>query len=196
MRQVSPFDPAGLRERLAQIEKIISDADFWNDPEAAQKIMKEKKSIDDSLAELDGLTGDMEELQLLCEMAEEENDEELASEAATAAASLKAGLEQLKIKTLLGDKYDRNNAIIQVHAGSGGTDAQDWAELLLRMYTRWCEKKKYKARMLDLQDDPEADRRVLSADDSAYNRPDSCPGWFLSAHLAVFRRFHRLPVTG
>ena len=155
MRQVSPFDPAGLRERLAQIEKIISDADFWNDPEAAQKIMKEKKSIDDSLAELDGLTGDMEELQLLCEMAEEENDEELASEAATAAASLKAGLEQLKIKTLLGDKYDRNNAIIQVHAGSGGTDAQDWAELLLRMYTRWCEKKKYKARMLDLQDDPE-----------------------------------------
>ena len=70
MRQVSPFDPAGLRERLAQIEKIISDADFWNDPEAAQKIMKEKKSIDDSLAELDGLTGDMEELQLLCEMAE------------------------------------------------------------------------------------------------------------------------------
>lgn len=155
MRQVSPFDPTGLRERLKEIENIISDNDFWNDPDRAQTIMKEKKSIDDSLAELEELARSMEELQLLCEMAEEENDEELAAEAAASVKTLNRGLEQLKIKTLLSGKYDRNNAIIQIHAGSGGTDAQDWAELLLRMYTRWCEKKKYKARIIDLQDDTE-----------------------------------------
>ncbi len=152
---MSPFDPAGLKERLGQIENELNRSDFWDDPESAQKVMKEKKSIDDKLAELENLEAQMDDLDVMVEMAEEEQDEDLAAEAEEACAALSAALEDLRLRTLLNGKYDKNNAIISVHAGSGGTDAQDWAEMLFRMYTRWCEKKGYKAKLIDMQDDTE-----------------------------------------
>lgn len=133
----------------------MNKSGFWDDPESAQKIMKEKKSLDDKLSELDGLSGQMEDLEVMIEMADEEQDELLAEEAQEAFDKLSADLEDLRLRTLLNGKYDKNNAIISVHAGSGGTDAQDWAEMLFRMYTRWCEKKGYKAKLIDMQEDPE-----------------------------------------
>ena len=78
-------------------------------------------------------------------MAEEEPDESLTEEAAGSCKEISNALEALKLRTLLDGKYDQNNAIVSVHAGAGGTDAQDWAEMLFRMYTRWCEKKGYKS---------------------------------------------------
>ena len=152
---MSPFDPAGLKERLGKIEQEMSRDGFWDDPESAQKLMKEKKSIDDRLEELDSLGSQLEDLEVMVEMAEEENDEEMAQEAEESLKSLEKSLEDLRLRTLLNGKYDKNNAIISVHAGSGGTDAQDWAEMLLRMYTRWCEKRGYKAKLIDMQDDTE-----------------------------------------
>ncbi|MCI6821674.1 MAG: peptide chain release factor 2 [Clostridiales bacterium] len=149
------LDPAGLKERLGKIEQEMSRDGFWDDPESAQKLMKEKKSIDDRLEELDKLGSQLEDLEVMVEMAEEENDEEMAQEAEESLKSLEKSLEDLRLRTLLNGKYDRNNAIISVHAGSGGTDAQDWAEMLLRMYTRWCEKRGYKAKLIDMQDDTE-----------------------------------------
>lgn len=128
---------------------------FWDTPETAQKSMKEKKSCEDKLHELKELSDQMEELELMLEMAEEEQDESLAKEAEETFESLSKSLENLKLRTLLDGKYDQNNAIISVHAGSGGTDAQDWAEMLFRMYSRWCEKKGYKARLVDMQADTE-----------------------------------------
>lgn len=128
---------------------------FWDNPEDAQKSMKEKKSCEDKLHELKELSDQMEELELMLEMAEEEQDESLAKEAEETFESLSKSLENLKLRTLLDGKYDQNNAIISVHAGSGGTDAQDWAEMLFRMYSRWCEKKGYKARLVDMQADTE-----------------------------------------
>lgn len=128
---------------------------FWDNPETAQKSMKEKKSCEDKLHELKELSDQMEELELMLEMAEEEQDESLAQEAEETFESLSKSLENLKLRTLLDGKYDQNNAIISVHAGSGGTDAQDWAEMLFRMYSRWCEKKGYKARLVDMQADTE-----------------------------------------
>ena len=128
---------------------------FWDNPETAQKSMKEKKSCEDKLHELKELSDQMEELELMLEMAEEEQDESLAKEAEETFESLSKSLENLKLRTLLDGKYDQNNAIISVHAGSGGTDAQDWAEMLFRMYSRWCEKKGYKARLVDMQADTE-----------------------------------------
>lgn len=152
---MSPFDPAGLKERLAELDAKITEEGFWDDPESAQKTMKEKKSLEDKINELETLEGSMEELEVTLEMAAEAEDEELAKEAEELAKKLADSLEDLRLRTLLNGKYDKNNAIISVHAGSGGTDAQDWAEMLLRMYTRWCEKKGYKAKLIDMQDDTE-----------------------------------------
>ena len=152
---MSPFDPAGLEERLEKIENKMSENGFWDEPEAAQKLMKEKKSVEDKLDIMKKLTAMMEDLEIMVEMAEEGNDEELAMEAEESSSRLQSQLEQLRLQTLLNGKYDKNNAIISVHAGSGGTDAQDWAEMLFRMYTRWCEKKGYKAKLIDMQSDTE-----------------------------------------
>lgn len=152
---MSPFDPAGLKEKLAELDTKINKEGFWDDPESAQKTMKEKKSLEDKINELESLEGSMEELEVTLEMAAEAEDEELAKEAEELAKKLGDSLEDLRLRTLLNGKYDKNNAIISVHAGSGGTDAQDWAEMLLRMYTRWCEKKGYKAKLIDMQDDTE-----------------------------------------
>ena len=131
---------------------------FWDDPESAQKVMKEKKSIEDKLGELDRLNTSLEDLKVMIEMAEEADDEETDRGMAKAekAALWRQDLENLKLKTLLNDKYDENNAIISIHAGSGGTEAMDWAEMLLRMYLRWCEKRGYKYKIMDMNDDTEA----------------------------------------
>lgn len=128
---------------------------FWDKPEAAQKLMKEKKNIEDNLDKLDSIESRLDDIDVLTEMYEEDPDEGLLEEGAEITASLEEELESLRLATLLNGKYDSNNAIISVHAGSGGTDAQDWAELLLRMYTRWCEKKGYNAKMISLQADTE-----------------------------------------
>jgi len=152
---VSPFDPAGLKERLAVLDAELNRDGFWDSPELAQKTMKEKKSLEDKLNELSSLEGSMEELELMLEMAEEAEDEGLAEEAEGLAKSLTASLEDLRLRTLLNGKYDRNNAIISLHGGSGGTDAKDWAEMLFRMYIRWAERKRYKVKILDYQEDRE-----------------------------------------
>lgn len=152
---MSPFDPAGLKEKLTSIEEEMNKPGFWDDPESAQKYMKEKKSIEDKLGELDHLGSQLEDLEVLVEMAEEEPDESLTEEAAGSCKEISDALEALKLRTLLDGKYDQNNAIVSVHAGAGGTDAQDWAEMLFRMYTRWCEKKGYKSKLIDMQEDTE-----------------------------------------
>lgn len=152
---MSPFDPEGLKGELAKIDKKINEEGFWDDQEEARKVMKEKKSIEDKLDELEKLNSKMDDLEVLIEMAEEDGDEELLREAEATGEELSSSLEELRLRTLLDGKYDKNNAIISVHAGSGGTDAQDWAEMLFRMYTRWCEKKGYKARITDMQEDTE-----------------------------------------
>ncbi len=157
------LDPAGLQAELSKIEEQITVPNFWDDQEKAQKIMKEKKSLENSLDEFNGLKSRLEDLEVMIEMAEEaegsgeaEEAEMLAEEAKPAAEALEKDLESLKLKTLLDGKYDKNNAIISVHAGSGGTEAMDWAEMIFRMYTRWCEKRGFKAKLMDMNDDVEA----------------------------------------
>ena len=128
---MSPFDPAGLKEKLTSIEEEMNKPGFWDDPESAQKYMKEKKSIEGKLGELDHLGSQLEDLEILVEMAEEEPDESLTEEAAGSCKEISDALEALKLRTLLDGKYDQNNAIVSVHAGAGGTDAQDWADRIL-----------------------------------------------------------------
>ena len=149
---MSPFDVAGLTEKLEKINKTTEIEGFWDDHEKAQKLLKEKKSIESKIDEYDKLSTEFEDIGILIDMAQEEEDQSMVSEIQKAFEDYKKKYDELRIKTLLDGEYDSSNAIISIHAGSGGTDAQDWAEMLLRMYTRWSETKRYKVKIIDYQD--------------------------------------------
>lgn len=138
---MSPFDLAGLTRELETLTKQTEAQDFWNDPEAAQKILKQKKAIESKVNRYESLEQGLHDVAELIELAEEMEDEEEADSIAENFARLRQELESLKLETLLDGKYDHSNAIISVHAGTGGVDAMDWAQMLYRMYTRWAEKK-------------------------------------------------------
>lgn len=150
------FDLARLKEELHRTNKEIEQEDFWNNIEYAQKVMKDKKAMEDTIDGHTSLESTISDIEELIELAEMEEDEGLAEEILTLFDVLKDDLESLRIKTLLNGKYDNCGAIVSIHAGTGGVDAMDWASMLLRMYTRWCDKKGYSVRMIDLQDDTEA----------------------------------------
>ena len=144
---------------------------FWNDHEQAQKVLKEKKRVETKIVEYTNLASELEDIKVMVMLAEEEDDKSLVLEIEEAYASYKKKSEALRIKTLLSGEYDKNNAILSIHAGSGGLDAQDWAEMLLRMYTRWAEDKDYKISIWDLQDDNEGGIRnatLLVEGENAY----------------------------
>ena len=173
------FDLAKLRAELERTSREIEQEDFWNNLEYAQKVMREKKNMEDTLAEYEGLENSLNDVSELIELAEMEEEggagqEELAvmtEEIEELFASFKEHLEEMRLRTLLTGKYDHCNAIVSIHAGTGGVDAMDWAEMLLRMYTRWCDKKGYTVKMLDLQDDTEAGIKsatFLAEGDNAY----------------------------
>ena len=150
------FDLARLKEELHRTNKEIEQEDFWNNIEYAQKVMKDKKAMEDTIDGHTSLESTISDIEELIELAEMEEDEGLAEEILDMFDALKDDLDALRIKTLLNGKYDNCGAIVSIHAGTGGVDAMDWASMLLRMYTRWCDKKGYSVRMIDLQDDTEA----------------------------------------
>ncbi len=129
---------------------------FWDDPEKAQKILKKSKQKKDKIQRYEEVYQMYEELDLFLDMAIEEGDLSVEKEICQGINRLENAVEQFKVETLLSGEYDRNNAIISIHAGAGGLDAQDWAEMLLRMYTRWAEGKGYKVKTLDILADTEA----------------------------------------
>jgi len=152
---VFPFDPASISSRLEEYNKKVEEEGFWDDHENAQKLLKEKKSLEIRLQEFNDLNTALSDVETLIEMAEEAGDESMIEEIEEAYKQLLSDMDSMRIKVLLSGEYDRNNAIISIHAGSGGTDAQDWAEMLMRMYLRWAERKGYKIRTIDYQDDTE-----------------------------------------
>ncbi len=158
------FDLAKLEAEVERASREIEQDGFWNNLEYAQKVMREKKGMEDTLAEYHGLEKSLDDVAELIELAEMEEEagaaqedlDLMVSEIQELFAGAKEHLEEMRLRTLLTGKYDHNNAIVSIHAGTGGVDAMDWAEMLLRMYTRWCDKKGYTVKMLDLQDDTEA----------------------------------------
>lgn len=148
---MSPFDVAGLRDKLEKIDQELQKEGLWDNPEAGQRLMREKKSAERKLADYEKLEEALSDIDVLIEMAEEEEDPSLTEEITESFVSLKNDMEDLRLQTLLNGEYDGNSAIISIHAGSGGVDAQDWAGMLLRMYTRWAERKGYRVKTLDLQ---------------------------------------------
>ncbi len=132
------------------------DTNFWVDQEKAQKTLQTSKRLKEKLGKFQDLYSNWEELMLLAQMAMEEKDSSVEREVMKGFENLKEDLEKFKIQTLLNGRYDKNNAILSIHAGAGGLDAQDWAEMLLRMYKRWADNKGYGVKTLDIIKDTEA----------------------------------------
>lgn len=130
--------------------------DFWDNVEISQKKMKELKSLKDDVETYARLAGQFEDIETLIEMANEENDASLIGEVADELADFEAALEGIRMKTLLSGEYDKDNAILSLHAGAGGTESCDWAAMLYRMFTRWAADKGFSVEVLDSLDGEEA----------------------------------------
>lgn len=130
--------------------------DFWNDPEVSQNKMKEVKSLKDDVATYAALSAQYDDIETMIEMGYEENDPELLPEIDQMMKEFVQTYEDIRMKTLLSGEYDRNNAIVSLHAGAGGTESCDWAAMLYRMYTRWADKKGFSVEVLDSLDGEEA----------------------------------------
>ncbi len=136
-------------ERIKELEELSAGEDFWNDMENSQKVLQEIKQLKDKVVRFSKLQGDWEDLSTLIELAQMEEDESLIPEIAEGYNAFVDELETMKLETLLSGKYDKNNAIIAIHPGAGGTEAQDWAAMLLRMYQRWGERRGFSVSTLD-----------------------------------------------
>ena len=144
------------KERIEQLELDMEAPGFWEDLEESQKVVREVKGLKDQVEGYEGLKGQFEDIETLIEMASEEEDEELAAETQEAFAEFEPAYENLRISTLLSGEYDKNNAILSLHAGAGGTESCDWAGMLYRMYTRWAGKKGFETKVIDYLDGDEA----------------------------------------
>ncbi|MBI5599595.1 MAG: peptide chain release factor 2 [Deltaproteobacteria bacterium] len=143
------FDPDSKEKELREIEKSSSRPDLWANQAEAQDIMKKKASLEAAVFSFRRIGGIIEDSEVLLALAEEENDAGTAGEAECKAAEAEDALKDLEVKRMLGGENDRLNAIVAIHPGAGGTEAQDWAEMLLRMYLRWAERKGYIAETVD-----------------------------------------------
>ncbi|WP_425484392.1 peptide chain release factor 2 [Desulfoluna butyratoxydans] len=150
------FDLPGKEFRLKELEAQVSHKDFWNNPDATTAVLKERSFLTTLLENWNELSKDIEDGELLLELAMEEGDKETLEEVARHADGIDKRLKSLSVEMMLDGKDDDRNAIVSINPGAGGTDSQDWAEMLLRMYTRWCEHKGFKVTMVDYQPGDEA----------------------------------------
>lgn len=153
------YDALKLDDVKAQLEKdeaLTATEGFWNDMERSQKVSQSIKNAKDTIAGYEKLESYLEDLKTLIELAEDGGLEEVEEEIVSGFKDFEAELEKAKLKTLLSGEYDKNNAILTFHAGAGGTEAQDWVEMLYRMYTRFAQRHDYKITVLDYLDGDEA----------------------------------------
>lgn len=165
------FDIDQLKLIYGELEAKSMENDFWNDAEEAQKVLKRAKGLKDKIELYEQLITQSEDLEMLSQMVLEEGEESLATEVLEGIDALEEAVEKLMLETLLAGEYDRNSAILSIHAGTGGLDAQDWAEMIFRMYHRWAEGKGYKVKILDMIRDNEAGMKnvsMLIEGDNAY----------------------------
>ncbi len=144
------------RSEIAELEAESAKEGFWNDLDRSQKVQKRMKQLQQKCEKYEKLQSTWEDLMTICEMALEENDDSMLAELETDYAKLESELEAMRLSTLLSGEYDANNVILSIHPGAGGTEAQDWAQMLYRMYTRWAERHGYTYTLMDWQDGEEA----------------------------------------
>ena len=150
------LDVDSARQEAQRLEDETAQDGFWNDLERSQKVQMRLKQLQNKVSRQEKLVSEWEDLNALCEMGQEAEDEELLAELKEGYARLEEKIEETRMTTLLSGEYDNSNAILQFHAGAGGTEAQDWAQMLYRMYTRWAERHGFVYKILDYEDGDEA----------------------------------------
>ena len=152
-----------------ELDEVMSDPSFWNDQAKAQGVINEANGLKDQVGEFNALNESYENLELTFELIKEEPDEDLQEELESELKELSERLNAFELQLLLSEEYDKNNAILELHPGAGGTESQDWASLLLRMYTRWAEKKGFKVETLDYLPGDEAGVKSVTLSIKGHN---------------------------
>ncbi len=150
------FDLGTKKNRLEEIEGVIAKKDFWDNPEENKPILQERTIISGMIDRFENLYNDLEESDVLLELAIEESDQDTTEEVAQKVQGLEKQIKRLSLELMLDGEEDENNSIVSINAGAGGTEAQDWAEMLFRMYVRWIERKGFKINVVDFQPGDEA----------------------------------------
>ena len=156
------FDLAGKRDRVEELEKTMEEPGFWDNPDKSTAVVQECKKLKDTIERYEALCTDREDMLTLIELGEEEEDQSLVAEIEESFQEFESKFEDLRIETLLSDEYDKENAILTLHAGAGGTESCDWASMLTRMYRRWAEKKGFEVEVLDFLDGDEAGYKSMT----------------------------------
>ncbi|MDY0131223.1 MAG: peptide chain release factor 2 [Desulforegulaceae bacterium] len=150
------LDPASIKFRLEEIEAQISRPDFWDNPDSAAPVLKERTVLTDKINHFDNLENTLLENDDLLDLASEENDDAVIKDIEKELLGLEKKVYKFSIQIMLNGEDDSYNAILSINAGAGGTEAQDWSEMIFRMYLRWCESRGYKTEIIDLQPGDEA----------------------------------------
>ncbi|MCI9200685.1 MAG: peptide chain release factor 2 [Lachnospiraceae bacterium] len=150
------LDLANKSRRVEELEREMEAPGFWDDPEVSNQKMKELKNLKDTVDTIQGLERQYEDIRDLIEMSYEEDDAEMAADIRSELDTFIATFEDIRIRTLLSGEYDKDNAILKLNAGAGGTESCDWCGMLYRMYTRWAERKGFSVEVLDYLDGEEA----------------------------------------
>lgn len=143
------FDLPTLKRTFDEVDARSQDPSLWDDREKAGEVLRERATLESSIKAFDSIANEVADLGVYVEMAET-GDPDAISELARVLDSLETQIDDMELRRMLSGEYDRNNAIVEVHPGAGGTESQDWAEMLMRMYMRWCERRGFKTKILDL----------------------------------------------
>lgn len=176
------FDYPGKVERLEELDAQTADPEFWNNADSAQEVLREQNTLKKLIAQLDEATGTLDDASALYELAREAGDDDSAVEAWQTLGEAEAHIEKLEFRRMLSGDHDEASALVSINAGAGGVDSQDWAEMMLRMYQRWGERKGFSVKVLDVQEGEQAGIRgaeISVEGDYAY-------GW-LRSEIGVHR---------
>ncbi|WP_265450035.1 peptide chain release factor 2 [Clostridium sp. cpc1] len=176
------LDIEKLKNSISELQNKMQNPNFWNDIKEAQKITSEEKYLKDKLSKYNHLKNTIEDIIGLSQMLSEEDDD-MGKEILSEYKNIKEEIDRFKIETLLSGEYDRNNAIMTLHSGVGGTDAQDWIDMLFRMYTRWAEKEGFTVKIMDLLEAEDAGIKSVTL---------KITGEFVYGYLKGEKGIHRL----
>ncbi|ENJ9654928.1 TPA: peptide chain release factor 2 [Clostridium botulinum] len=176
------LDIEKLKNSISELQNKMQDPNFWNNIKEAQKITSEEKYLKDKLSKYNHLKNTIEDIIGLSQMLSEEDDD-MGKEILSEYKNIKEEIDRFKIETLLSGEYDRNNAIMTLHSGVGGTDAQDWTDMLFRMYTRWAEKEGFTVKIMDLLEAEDAGIKSVTL---------KVTGEFVYGYLKGEKGIHRL----